>query len=121
MTCTEKEAKPIQCSNLAPAARLLKALGHEGRLRIICYLAAGERSVSELEELLGMRQAAVSQQLARLRLDGVVTSRRHGKAIIYRLSGGSMHQKVSGVLNSIEAGAGAPNRRPSGRADAQGS
>ncbi len=70
------------------AADFLKALGHEGRLMILCSLAAGERSVTELEQLLGQRQAAVSQQLARLRLEGLVETRRDGKAIYYRLSDG---------------------------------
>lgn len=66
-----------------PAAALMKALSHEGRLLILCHLAAGEKSVSELEALIGQRQAAVSQQLARLRLEGLVTTRRAGKSIYY--------------------------------------
>lgn len=66
-------------------AGLLKALSHEGRLMILCHLATGERSVTELEGLLGQRQAAVSQQLARLRLEGLVTTRREGKAIFYAI------------------------------------
>ncbi len=68
------------------AAQLLKAVSHEGRLMILCYLANGERSVTELEQLLHARQAAVSQQLARLRLEGLVSTRRDGKTIWYRLS-----------------------------------
>jgi DNA-binding transcriptional ArsR family regulator len=68
-----------------PAAALLKALSHEGRLMILCHLAAGEKSVGELERLIGQRQAAVSQQLARLRLEGLVSTRRDGKAIHYAL------------------------------------
>ena len=66
-------------------AGFFKALSHEGRLMILCYLASGEKSVTELEALLGQRQAAVSQQLARLRLEGLVTTRREGKAIFYAL------------------------------------
>lgn len=66
-------------------AGLLKALSHEGRLMILCHLANGEKSVTELEGLLGQRQAAVSQQLARLRLEGLVTTRREGKAIFYTI------------------------------------
>ncbi|MEC9402149.1 MAG: metalloregulator ArsR/SmtB family transcription factor, partial [Pseudomonadota bacterium] len=50
------------------ASDLLKALSHEVRLVILCLLSEGEKSVSELEEILTMPQAAVSQQLARLRL-----------------------------------------------------
>ena len=67
------------------AANLLKALAHEGRLMIMCHLASGEKSVTELEKLLESRQAAVSQQLARLRLENIVTCRREGKAIYYSL------------------------------------
>jgi DNA-binding transcriptional ArsR family regulator len=67
------------------AAAFLKALSHEGRLMILCHLAAGERSVTELEALLGSRQAAVSQQLARLRLEGLVSTRREGKTIYYSI------------------------------------
>jgi DNA-binding transcriptional ArsR family regulator len=66
-------------------ATLFKALGHEGRLSILCHLADGERSVTALETLLGQRQAAVSQQLARLRLEGVVSTRRDGKTIFYAI------------------------------------
>ncbi len=51
--------------NARCAAEFLKALGHEGRLMILCHLASGECSVTELERLLSQRQAAVSQQLAR--------------------------------------------------------
>jgi DNA-binding transcriptional ArsR family regulator len=67
------------------ASNFLKALSHEGRLMILCHLSSGEKSVTELETLLGSRQAAVSQQLARLRLEGLVGCRRDGKAIYYRI------------------------------------
>lgn len=67
------------------AAALCKALSHGGRLRILCHLLTGEKSVGELEQFIGCRQAAVSQQLSRLREDGLVTTRREGKAIFYSL------------------------------------
>ena len=67
------------------AAAFLKALAHEGRLMILCHLQAGEKSVSELEALLFSRQAAVSQQLARLRLEGRVNCRRDGKVMYYAI------------------------------------
>ncbi len=75
------------------ASDFLKALAHEGRLMILCHLASGEKSVSDLEDLLHSRQAAVSQQLARLRLEGLVTYRRDGKTIYYSL-GDSKSRKV---------------------------
>ena len=72
--------------NALRASNFLKAISHEGRLMILCHLASGEKSVTELEELLSARQAAVSQQLSRLRLEGLVTPRREGKAIYYSLT-----------------------------------
>lgn len=68
------------------AAEFLKALAHESRLMMLCILADGEKSVGELEELLDLRQPAVSQQLARLRSEGLVDTRRDGKTIYYRLA-----------------------------------
>lgn len=82
------------------AASLLKALAHEGRLMILCALVEGERSVSDLEDLLGARQAAVSQQLARLRLEGLVTCRREGKSIFYAL-GDPRVARLVGVLHDM--------------------
>jgi ArsR family transcriptional regulator len=73
-------------ANAIEAANLLKALGHEGRLMILCHLATGEKSVTELERALSSRQAAVSQQLARLRHEGLVRPRREGKTIFYALA-----------------------------------
>ncbi|THH39159.1 transcriptional regulator [Aliishimia ponticola] len=73
-------------SNAQLASNFLKAISHEGRLMILCHLAHGEKSVTELEDLLSARQAAVSQQLSRLRLEGLVTPRRDGKAIYYSLT-----------------------------------
>ncbi|SDW16617.1 transcriptional regulator, ArsR family [Ruegeria halocynthiae] len=72
--------------NATRASNFLKAISHEGRLMILCHLVSGEKSVTELERLLSARQAAVSQQLSRLRLEGLVVPRREGKAIYYRLA-----------------------------------
>ena len=68
------------------ASELMKALSHENRLLILCLLRDGERSVSDLEEILGLSQAAASQQLARLRLDGLVKARRDGRMIYYSIA-----------------------------------
>ncbi|MCT4682472.1 MAG: metalloregulator ArsR/SmtB family transcription factor [Roseicyclus sp.] len=72
--------------NAETASDFLKAISHEGRLMILCALANGEKSVTEIEAMLATRQAAVSQQLSRLRLEGLVTARRDGKQIYYRLT-----------------------------------
>jgi len=81
---------PDDFDRLAEQARkasdLLKALSHESRLLILCLLAEGEKSVSELEETMAMPQAAVSQQLARLRFDRLVTTRREGRVIYYSIA-----------------------------------
>jgi DNA-binding transcriptional ArsR family regulator len=53
---------------------------------ILCHLSTGEKTVTELEELLSARQAAVSQQLSRLRFEGLVAPRREGKTIYYSLT-----------------------------------
>lgn len=79
----------------AAATAFLKTLAHEGRLMILCYLSAGEKSVSELEALLKMRQAAVSQMLARLREDGLVKPRREGKAVYYSLNNGNTEEMIA--------------------------
>jgi len=84
--------------NAQRATEFLKALAHEGRLMILCYLASGgERSVTELENFLGQRQAAVSQQLARLRFEGLVDTRRDGKTIYYRLADGRAQRMLEMV------------------------
>lgn len=73
-------------ANARQAAEFLKALSHESRLVILCLLVEGERSVAEIEQTLGLRQPAVSQQLARLRADRLVETRRDGKNIHYSLA-----------------------------------
>lgn len=70
----------------AQAANFLKSLGNEKRLLILCHLSEGEMSVSELESALGLRQPTLSQQLARLRTDELVDTRRDGKTIYYSLA-----------------------------------
>jgi len=83
----------------AEASSFLKALGHEGRLMILCHLCSGEKTVTELENLLSSRQASVSQQLARLRLEGLVKYRRQGKTIYYTLSDTKARQAIDLVHN----------------------
>lgn len=82
---TEREFDEI-VDKATTASAFLKAISHEGRLMILCHLVSGEKTVTELETLLSARQAAVSQQLSRLRLEGLVVPRRDGKAIYYRLA-----------------------------------
>lgn len=86
-------------ANATTATNFLKAIGHEGRLMILCHLASGEKSVTELEDLLASRQAAVSQQLGRLRLEGLVQPRRDGKTIYYSLTDDRARQIISVVYD----------------------
>ncbi|MGL4312232.1 MAG: metalloregulator ArsR/SmtB family transcription factor [Paracoccaceae bacterium] len=105
--CVAIRAEELE-SRAQDAAAFLKALAHEGRLMILCYLSSGEKSVTELENLLESRQAAVSQQLARLRLEGLVNTRREGKVIYYSL-GDPRAARLVGELYDIFCG---PNAGP---------
>jgi DNA-binding transcriptional ArsR family regulator len=93
--------KPTSLASMADhvrqASEFLKALAHESRMLILYFLADGEKSVGDLEVLLGQRQSTVSQQLARLRLDGLVTTRRDGKMIYYSLA----DQNVRSILDAL--------------------
>jgi DNA-binding transcriptional ArsR family regulator len=82
------------------ASDLLKALSHENRLLLLCILAEKERSVSELEQILSLRQPLVSQQLARLRYDNLVTTRRDGKTVFYSIADDDV-RRVIGVIYDI--------------------
>lgn len=66
------------------AARMLKALSNEHRLLILCQIGEGERQVSDLH--VGLSQSALSQHLARLRDEGLVTTRKSGTAVFYRIA-----------------------------------
>jgi len=68
------------------AEAFLKALANRNRLLILCHLVEGERTVGQLEEALSLRQPTLSQQLARLRDDGMVTTRRESKNIYYSIA-----------------------------------
>lgn len=68
------------------ATRLLKAMANEARLLVLCFLAeAGELSVTELTERVGLSQSALSQHLARLREKGLVATRKDAQSVFYRV------------------------------------
>jgi ArsR family transcriptional regulator, virulence genes transcriptional regulator len=73
-------------ANATAAARLLRALGNERRLMILCQLTGGERSVGQLVPLVGLSQSALSQHLAVLREEGVVAARREAQTVWYRIA-----------------------------------
>ena len=89
------------------AAALLRAVSNPARLRIAFCLLKGERSVTELENELGLRQPNLSQHLAELRNSGLVVGRREVKSVFYSLAGDEARQFVSGLLQSF-GGAPAP-------------
>lgn len=104
MTTQAPPAPPSEMARSAQAAAAyLKTLAHEGRLMILCHLGSGEKSVGELESLLDIRQAAVSQMLARLREEGLVTTRRDGKTIYYSLADANTYE-VIGLLYRLFCG-----------------
>jgi ArsR family transcriptional regulator, virulence genes transcriptional regulator len=77
------------------AAGLLRALSHGARLKVLCELVAGERSVGELVRASGLGQSALSQHLARLREDGLVATRREAQTIYYRVTDPKVQQLVT--------------------------
>lgn len=93
--------------NAQQASEFLKALSHEARLVILCLLTEGEKSVTEIEQLLKLRQPAVSQQLARLRADDLVETRRDGKNIYYSLA----RPEVRQIIEALHATFCSPRRR----------
>jgi DNA-binding transcriptional ArsR family regulator len=88
-------------SNAQAASDFLKTLAHESRLLLLCLLSERERSVTELEQFLALRQPTVSQQLARLRLDGLVTTRREGKVIYYSVADERTKRFISLIYDSF--------------------
>jgi len=97
---------PSMLQGAAQAADFLKTLANENRLLILCHLSEGEMSVSELEDALGLRQPTLSQQLARLRTDKLVNTRRVGKTIYYSLASdevGQILELMYGLFCSPEA------------------
>ena len=87
--------------NALLASEFLKALSHEVRLLILCFLIEGEKSVSEIEKMLRLRQPAVSQQLARLRADGLVETRRNGKNIYYSIARAEVRDVIGALHDAF--------------------
>jgi len=88
-------------ANAQAASEFLKALSHEARLVILCMLIEGEKSVTEIEQTLRLRQPAVSQQLARLRADDLVETRREGKNIYYSLARPEVREVIEALHRSF--------------------
>ncbi len=83
------------------ASDFLKAVAHENRLVILCLLAERERSVTEIEGFLELSQATVSQQLARLRHEGLVESRRDGRTVYYSLPDETTRRFIQAIYDKF--------------------
>jgi ArsR family transcriptional regulator len=90
------ELKALQ-ANAGDAVAMLRALSNETRLLVLCQLGRGEKSVGELNALVGLSQSALSQHLARLRADRLVATRRDGQTIYYRTA----DARVSGLVAAL--------------------
>jgi DNA-binding transcriptional ArsR family regulator len=85
----------------ARASRILKAMSNERRFLILTYLAEGEKSVGELELLIGISQSALSQHLARLRHSELVSTRRDAQNIYYSLRGGEAEAIIATLQDLV--------------------
>ena len=86
--------------NAQAASQLLKTLANPNRLMVLCNIVNQERTVGELEKLIGLGQSALSQQLSRLRHEGIVECRREGQSAYYSLKDEGA-RRVLEVLYSI--------------------
>lgn len=93
-------------------AAILKALSHPARLRICCKLRTGELSVSELERELALKQPNLSRELAKLREEGLVKTRRESKAIFYQLANDEVERILDGLCAAIFDTPHRENARP---------
>lgn len=97
MKDTESSEKMRDTGAVNEATSVMRALSNPSRLRLLVELSDGERSVGELENALGTGQAYVSQQLARLRADDIVSARRQGRIVYYSIR----DPRVTPVLNVL--------------------
>mgnify|MGYP000694592233 CR=1 FL=1 len=81
----------------AKAVQLLKQLGNEDRLLLLCQLSQGEYNVGQLEEILDIQQPTLSQQLGVLRRAGLVSTRKEGKQIFYTVA----DMQALAVINTL--------------------
>ena len=89
--------RSIEPATLARAADVIKLLGHADRLKIVEVLENAEATVSEIQDVLEMPQAIVSQHLAKMRGCNVVAARREGNHVFYRI----IEPKVHHILHCI--------------------
>jgi DNA-binding transcriptional ArsR family regulator len=91
------------------ATALLKALAHPARLTICCQLKDEEMSVGDIEERLDIRQPRLSRELAKLRDEGLVETRRESKVIFYRLADSPRVRAMIDAVCAVMLGKPAPS------------
>lgn len=97
MQATAEFDVPAMRAAADQASSLMRVLSNPDRLLLLCQIAQGERCVGELEELLDIRQPTLSQQLAVLREEALVETRREGKQIYYRIAS----EKALAIMNVL--------------------
>ena len=114
MSDTQETASPEDFKELTElhdmashACDLLKAMANEWRLMILCQLSEGEKTVSELQSILGLSQSALSQHLAVLRREKIVSARKNAQSVFYSLAGDEATQ-VMETLHDLFCGARDP-------------
>jgi ArsR family transcriptional regulator len=100
LTDTSRAAERIEQERIERAAEVLKTVAHPLRLRIVELLESGEKSVTELKELLGVTQPLTSQHLSQMRMRGVLASRRDGSQVYYSIA----NPDVVKVIHCIRRG-----------------
>lgn len=92
-----KNEKVDMLKSAGEAAQFLKLFAHEGRLKILCFLSDQEMNVSELQEVTELSQSQLSQFLKQFELSGIVTSRKEGKWVWYRLASGQTKELIESL------------------------
>jgi DNA-binding transcriptional ArsR family regulator len=98
----------VMKSSASEAVEFLRGIANPHRLMILCHLARGEHSVGTLERELGIRQAHLSQQLARLRQDGLVQTRRDSRTIYYSIGTEAATEVIALLYRLFCAGGSRP-------------
>ncbi len=99
--------------NVRDASTMLKAMGNPHRLIILCRLSEGPCSVSELEPVVGLSQSALSQHLARLRRDNLVSTRREAQTIYYSIGDDKVATLIDVLCSMYPEGKAAMRLKPS--------
>ncbi|MBT0585573.1 ArsR/SmtB family transcription factor [Alteromonas oceanisediminis] len=91
------DQKHAMADNAVKAEAMMKLLANQYRLRVLCALVDGEKSVSELEAIVGLSQSALSQHLAKLRSADVVITEKRGQMVLYKLAS----VEVNAILSTL--------------------